>query len=287
VIAYILNCLLYGMVILQVYMYYLCFPNDRPRQKLLVGSFFIVCTFETALQMRDMVKEFAQSFGDLDVFTTVSLSALLQPVTTGIVSCGIQLFYAYQVYVASGSKFLRGVISFLSAIQMLSSIVQSIRSFHFRDYDSIREKTFVEFIAWLIGSAVCDVIIAVVMTFYLLRANSGFKHTHAPLRKLSVLIIETGSASAVLASAGCIVFLTTPDYYLHHVFMKCLMNLYFNTLLVILNNRMRIVGGREEARLNSRSIHIRHVPVEPSRTLHHKENLPGSASIFLTGAPPV
>ncbi|THU83658.1 hypothetical protein K435DRAFT_871057 [Dendrothele bispora CBS 962.96] len=256
-------------------------------QKILVYFLFSICTFETAIQMWDMVRQFAQNFGNEEIFSTLTFSGTLLPVTTGIVSCVVQVFYAYQIHVVSGSSLLRGLVVFLSAIQMLSSIVQSIRSFHFRDYDSIREKTFVEFIAWLIGSAVCDVIIAVVMTFYLFRANSGFKHTHAPLRKLSVLIIETGSASAVLASTGCIVFLTTSDYYLHHVFMKCLMNLYFNTLLVILNNRIRIVGGREEARLNSQSIHVNHVPVEPSGNLRHKENLTGSASISLTEAPPV
>ncbi|THU83657.1 hypothetical protein K435DRAFT_689126 [Dendrothele bispora CBS 962.96] len=235
-------------------MYYLCFPNDRPRQKFLVGSFFIVCTFETALQMRDMVKEFAQSFGDLDVFTTVSLSALLQPVTTGIVSCGIQLFYAHQVFVASGSKFLRGVISFLSVVQLLAAIAQTARAFHFKNYTTLRRKTFVQFTAWLIGSALCDVVIALVMMFYLLRANSGFKHTHAPLRRLSCLFVETGVLPATFATTGCILFLTAPDYTAHHIFIQSLANLYLNTLLVILNSRMSIIHGRAEMRLDNQSI---------------------------------
>ncbi|THU96972.1 hypothetical protein K435DRAFT_890611, partial [Dendrothele bispora CBS 962.96] len=252
----ILDYFLYGIAVLQVYTYYLSFPNDRGRQKALVYSLFSLCTLQTILQMRDMIQQFGKNFGEQDTFNRVYLGEASLPLVTGVVSCAVQLFYAYQIYVISQSKALRASITFLSAVQMIASLVQSVRAFQSSDYKTLRQRTYVTFSMWLIGSAVCDVSIALTMTFYLLRANSGFRRTYAPLRRLLHLIIETGTGSATFASLACILFLAAPAYNVHRIFMKTLVNLYVNTLLVVLNARIWIKGGREEARLDAESVHI-------------------------------
>ncbi|THU97396.1 hypothetical protein K435DRAFT_889016 [Dendrothele bispora CBS 962.96] len=114
IIAYLLDDLFYGILIVQVYLYYSAFPNDKKTIKTLVYSLFSICTFQSILHMRDMFAYFGTNFGNIEEFRKLRLGGSILPTTTGIVSCAVQIFYAYQIHVISRSKLIAGLITLVS-----------------------------------------------------------------------------------------------------------------------------------------------------------------------------
>ncbi|THV01812.1 hypothetical protein K435DRAFT_793028 [Dendrothele bispora CBS 962.96] len=121
------------------------------------------CLVYTSFTLYIYIK-LGQGFGDLNVLSKLSLGMKFMPLSTGAVSGAVQIFYAYQICVVSRSKYLAG-IAILSLLQIVASFYQGVR-----------------------------------LIIILLRADARYKKTRAPLRKLTRLIIETGTASVILNS---------------------------------------------------------------------------------------
>ncbi|KAK7464136.1 hypothetical protein VKT23_006299 [Stygiomarasmius scandens] len=206
--------------------------------------------------MRDMFAYFGTNFGNVEEFQKLRLGGWALPITTGIITCTVQTFYAYQIYVISRSKLLVGLITLLAMSQMIAGFMATAKGVQIKLIPALRKGEYVECTVWLVGSALGDIIIAFIMTIYLCRAGYGFKKTqHAPLRRLVRLIVETGTATAAFASAGCILFLVNTHNY-HQIPVKSLGKIYVSSLLVIFNSRMRIVGSRHEIRPEDATLYL-------------------------------
>ncbi|KAF5340184.1 hypothetical protein D9758_014984 [Tetrapyrgos nigripes] len=258
VIAYLLAILSFGMLVAQTYLYFSAFPNDRNWIKTLVYSLFALCTLQAIFSIHDMSIYFGSEYGNVEVFMKIMLGGYTLPIVTGIVSCAVQVFYAYQIYVISRSKIWAGLIVTLALVQMGASCFETAIDIRVKSFKTLRREGYIVASVWLVGSALCDLIIAVLMTIYLLRADSGHSmlgSTSSPLRRLKSLIVQTGTASAAFGITGCILFLTRSDTSFQ-IPIKPLGNIYVSSLLVILNNRMRIVGSQLEIRPEDLSLHI-------------------------------
>ncbi|KAJ6503140.1 hypothetical protein DFH09DRAFT_864789, partial [Mycena vulgaris] len=97
---------------------------------------------------------------------------------------------------------------------------------------------------WCGASALSDIIIAVCMTYYLSKYDTGFRQTCALVSKLVRLTIETGSLTALVALITVTLFLTFPDRHFFTTPAALMPTLYTNSILVILNARIQIIGGR-------------------------------------------
>jgi len=105
----------------------------------------------------------------------------------------------------------------------------------------------------------------------LMRADTNFIKSTAPLRKLTRLIIETGTAcgmsdshtphpfadassttTATWAAVATVMFCSKTETF-SQIFIRTLGKIYLCTLLVILNSRMSILGGRDEISLETQS----------------------------------
>ncbi|KAK0430063.1 hypothetical protein EV421DRAFT_353324 [Armillaria borealis] len=83
------------------------------------------------------------------------------------------------------------------------------------------------------------------MTYYLMRSNASFRQTRMLVTKLIRLTIETGSVTAVVALVAGILFFVFPHKTFYSAPVVIIPKLYANTILVVLNLRFRIVGGRD------------------------------------------
>ncbi|KAF5350058.1 hypothetical protein D9756_009294 [Leucocoprinus leucothites] len=83
VIGYLLAWGLYGVLAVQVYIYFLAFPHDNAMNKSLVGVVFMLETLQAILIARDMFESFARGFGDPDAITGLHMSGLSAPIIGG------------------------------------------------------------------------------------------------------------------------------------------------------------------------------------------------------------
>jgi hypothetical protein len=246
-LGYVFNWGLFGALSVQVYIYYMSFPKDRTSIKTLVFGLYLLETVQTILVTHDLFHAYAIGFGNLSQLESAQLEWLSVPILSGIVSCTVQMFFAYRIFLLSGSKVVGGIIAAIALTQGASAITQGVQAAIINDFAKLQTEAFVSCTLWLAGSAVCDVIIAVCMSYYLSRKDSAFKATHVLINRLVRLTIETGSLTAAVATVDIILFLSFPHNNYHTAPALTLAKLYTNTLVLILNSRIRIVGGRESS----------------------------------------
>jgi len=246
-LGYFFNWCLYGVLCIQVYIYYLAFPLDNRFNKFLVYAIFAVETTQTVLITHDSFHSFAIGYGNINVLNSAQLEWIAIPIMSGIVSMVVQIYYGYRLSILSGSRSLGLTISAIALTQGSAAITQGVQAFKIGNFRDLASKAFVSCAIWLTMSAACDLIIAASMTYILLRKDTRLASTHAAVSRAIRIIVETGCLTAMAATVHVTLFLAVRDKPYFAGAALILAKLYSNSFLVIFNSRIRIVGGRNSA----------------------------------------
>ncbi|KAF9072056.1 hypothetical protein BDP27DRAFT_1418416 [Rhodocollybia butyracea] len=246
IIGYLLHWGLFGTLSVQTYLYYLAFPNDRYIIKCVVYGIFTIEVIQTVLITHDAFAIFGYGFGNFDSLTDIHMEWFTVPVMSGVVAFVGQAFYAYRIWVLSRSKVVPLLILLVSLVSSVAAFMTGVYDFQIGNVIAVTQssKTSIAGGIWCGAAALGDITIAVCMTYYLSHMESGFKSTHSLITKYTRLTIETGSVTALVALLDIILFFGFPTkgYYITPVVI--MPKLYANSILVVLNARMRILGGR-------------------------------------------
>ncbi|KAK0454314.1 hypothetical protein EV421DRAFT_2046804, partial [Armillaria borealis] len=241
IVASLLHWGLFGTLSVQLYLYYLAFPKDRKFTKYLVYGVYVVEFVQTILVSHDIFAVFGYGFGDLEAVTEMRFNWLTVPVMSGAAACVGQVFYAYRILILSNSRI---VPIFVTCVRCQCSFSVEVWLIYLQVSLTSSVAAIITGI-WCGGSALCDVVIAICMTYYLMRSNTGFRRTRIIVTKLIRLTIETGSLTAVVALLNLILFFALPDQSFYTAPALLMPKLYANTVYMVLNSRIRIMGGRD------------------------------------------
>ncbi|KAH9068059.1 hypothetical protein EDB83DRAFT_2519175 [Lactarius deliciosus] len=275
------NWTLYGVLVVQTYVYSYNFPGDRTLLKLLAAppmySVFLVETAQTALTGADLYDWFAPGFFDMGFHQT----DFDVPIIGSIVSLIVQLFFVYRIWLLSERSSW-----FPCLIICLCSIVGAVAAFYggvyayVHDNHMSRQALHIPLLIWMSGNALADVLIACSIFFHLRRRRNegdGQFSEHA-LSRIVRLTIET---NVLTSTVGIIVFLMLaifPDKSWFACPLAILGKLYSNTLLVSLNNRISIREGRG-AVVRSPPLTLAFTPNEPGSEIVNVEFEKSSAAL--------
>ncbi|KAI0043609.1 hypothetical protein FA95DRAFT_1563148, partial [Auriscalpium vulgare] len=205
---------LYGVLTAQIYSYHYNFADERKLVKILVWGVFILETIQTAMSIAEVYHWYADGFGDMATLERTYISPIDTPLITSLVSFVVQTFYCYRIYVLKPTLcWLSSLVASISLAQAISGIVGGI------DGSAVHFAQAHEFIApaylWLIGDAVADIMIAVIMvsllaTFRIVEDS----YTRRMVSRIMRLCVETNVASATVALLALILFVASPYYYL-------------------------------------------------------------------------
>ncbi|THU83610.1 hypothetical protein K435DRAFT_592978, partial [Dendrothele bispora CBS 962.96] len=243
-LGYLLNWGLFGMLSIQVYVYHIAFPNEKIRLKCLVFGIYFIEAIQTIIITHDAWKAYASGYGRLEALGNLQLEWLAVPFLSGIVSCMVQITYAHRLFVLSGSKLLAIGVSLISVMQGSAAVAQGVQAFFIGNLADLATEAFTSCAIWLAGSAVCDIIIAIGMTFLLLKRNTQYPTTNTIITKLVHLVVETGLLTAVATSVDLVLFLAFPHQSYYACIALTLAKLYSNSLLAIFNSRTQTLAGR-------------------------------------------
>ncbi|KJA15145.1 hypothetical protein HYPSUDRAFT_208133 [Hypholoma sublateritium FD-334 SS-4] len=250
------NWALYGVLSVQTYVYYLNFPEDSSWKKALdlstVYGCYIFEMIQTAMTAADLYFWFGSGYGNLTRLGNVNISPADTPILCGIIAAVVQCFFAYRIFTLRRSYWsICVLIILISIMQAAGAFGAGIRGFKLQEYARFHENTMfpASFDVWLIGSALCDVLIAGTMLWLFRQTKrEGTRNGRRILGKLVCLILETNTFTAGIALLSFIFYTTLPDSNLFISIGLIMGKLYSNTLLVTFNNR----------------IALRHVDAEPS-----------------------
>ncbi|KAF9460010.1 hypothetical protein BDZ94DRAFT_1311874 [Collybia nuda] len=243
-LGYILNWGLYGSLCVQVYYYYLAFPKDRLVLKGLVYGLCLMETAQSILIAHDLFKIFAFGYGNVAELIDPQLTWVIAPIMTGIGNFTVQAYFAHRIHIISGSKIPGIIILMLALMQSISAVVCGVQVQLANDFTAIQDEAPTTTTIWLVGSAVCDIIIALFMIYFLSRRATGFSDTQAMITKIMRLTVETGSLTATVAIIDVVLFIAFKSRNYHVAPALILGKLYSNTLVTSLNSRLVIVGSR-------------------------------------------
>ncbi|KAF8190753.1 hypothetical protein K438DRAFT_1676063 [Mycena galopus ATCC 62051] len=239
IIIFLMDSVLFGALTVQLFLYYQAFPNDVLSNKSLAYIIYILNFGITMLVFDLAIATFGFGFSNISALTPVRVEWIILPILGGLVAFLAQSFYAYRIHVLSKTRVIPCCIVIISLASCIGSILM--------DTSSPTEASQAHFLAvgvWCGGSALCDILIAVCMTYYLTKINTELRHIGAWLSKLTRLTIETNSLTAVVALVAVTLWLVFPHdiYYLSAG--TTLPKFYGYSVLVVLNSRIEIVGSR-------------------------------------------
>ncbi|KAF9562872.1 hypothetical protein CPC08DRAFT_761180 [Agrocybe pediades] len=240
----VFNWFLFGALSTQVYAYFLAFPDDVPFIRLLVLGIYILETTQSILFIQDLFRTFASGFGNFETIDQIDTLWFSGPILTGLAAFVAQAFYAHKLKIISQSKTLASVIVLLASVQLCGAIVLAVQFKNAVLLTSfLGTKVYITTGIWNGSSAICDVLIAVAMTVYLKRRDTGIKDRSVFLKGIIRLTIETGLLTATVAilNLALAVLPNQPTYYLTSA--SILGQLYSNSTLAVLNNRLRVGSG--------------------------------------------
>ncbi|KAJ7611657.1 hypothetical protein FB45DRAFT_313632 [Roridomyces roridus] len=241
----VMNWMLLGALGVQIYIYFLAFPRDRPFIKILVALVGVAEICQTMGDSRDTAKIFGAQWGDANALDEVGWAFFSVPVLGSLVASVGQIFFAYRIHVI-GQKALivPAVIIVVTAFQLGAGIWTAIlicRAGHFSQLKNLHPP-----IAWLSATAADDLLIVAGTVFYILKAQEpGFRHTRAILTRIIKVTVTTGVLCAVFAIIDLVLFVHFDGNNFHLGVCIWLSKLYSNSMLAILNSRARIVHDPE------------------------------------------
>jgi len=237
------NWALYGILLVQVYIYHLYFPDDKRLFKILVYTLFFLNTLQTALTGVDAWYWFCNGYGNLIKLSNPYISAYDTPMLGSVIAIIVQWFFCYRIYSLSKSYLLSGFIAMVSLMGGAAGIIGGIRGAILGNFAAAREHIdMIALYIWLIATAVADVLLAVSLTFMLFRtkATGGRFHSKDLVYRIVRLTVETTIVSASLAMISLILYFAIPDKSYFICPTGSFGKVYSIALLMTFNNRLAL-----------------------------------------------
>ncbi|KAJ7320785.1 hypothetical protein DFH08DRAFT_387258 [Mycena albidolilacea] len=233
-IGSLLHFFFFGTLLIQVYVYRLCFPKDFLGLKFVVYFIFLAMLVCTCLIAADLEYWFGSGYGDISRFADPRNSRFYNPLMGSLIGMIVQLFFAYRIFAMKRAAWPLALLTGLIALaQCAGGMGAGIVSY--MDGNMVHDSTRTALAhLWLIAGAVVNILIAGTMTFLLTVTTPP-----APgiVKNAVRMVIETNNLTTVAALVGLILFFACPNTTYWVCPTMVLPGMYANTLLVTLNNR--------------------------------------------------
>ncbi|KNZ73544.1 hypothetical protein J132_01352 [Termitomyces sp. J132] len=265
----VLNFLLYGITITQLYLYHI----SSNRWEIQVYLLFVGDTVHTLFTLLYMYETLIDHFGDTTHLETANWVFATGPALTGILGGLVQAFFAWRIKVLTAGRKITIIILFCATSSFLMGVATATAAGIVPQFDEF-PKFRVTVILWLGCSSLADVLITGTLVFYLVNLNmktinllqdlmfdqknhkTGFIRTDTYIDRVIRLTVQTGLITAIWAFVDLMLFLLSAsflqqdckwffltvccDFFIpcrHLLFNTPLSKLYTNSLMSSLNAR--------------------------------------------------
>ncbi|KAF7339194.1 F-box domain-containing protein [Mycena venus] len=243
-IGVLLNTMLYGVMLVQMFMYYTRYSKrDSKWTRLLILYLLIVETADVVFEIGFIFEPLIVYYGSARALENTPLflkpGASGGPTTTVAISTAVQLFVAWRIETLTEAYLFPVLISVLSLVSLGGGISVTYLVASHDDFAFALSPKFHPFVTtWLSSSAACDVIMSAVLIYSLYTRKTGTSPTDRYVDRIIRLTVQTGSITAVTAMVDLLVFLLKPpNTALQFIWDLPLSKLYTNALLSTLNAR--------------------------------------------------
>ncbi|KAF7294606.1 hypothetical protein MIND_00997200 [Mycena indigotica] len=237
----IMNWLLFGVLLVQIYIYYVAFPKDPRWAKLGVAAIILLELLETITDSREMVNTFGLRWGDMEELDIVGMAWFGVPIIGPLIASIGQGVFAWRIYLISQSIYLPVLISLTSAVQLAAGFWTGINISKAGRFSLLQDRNVIPTSLWLASTSLCDLLIMFGMVYYLIRTREReFSRISSAISRILFLTVETGAICTAVVLADLYLFLAFKGTNLHLALCIELSKIYSNSILLIFNSRARI-----------------------------------------------
>ncbi|KAK7472054.1 hypothetical protein VKT23_000165 [Stygiomarasmius scandens] len=213
--------------------------------KAVVYFVYLLEAVQTVLLTRDAFRVFGYGFGSMASLDAMAWIWFSVPIMSGIIGTTVQLFFAWRIYILSGRKWhIPALVSLVSVVGCGAAIWVGVYAKILNHFTGLPPHLYKQYSVWLGSTALVDTIITSCMVHILWSSRTGFKSTNSLLTKFVRLAVETAFVCSAVAIIELAMFVAFRNDSFYMCPARMLSKLYSNSLLALLNARMRIVGGR-------------------------------------------
>ncbi|KAJ6588042.1 hypothetical protein B0H19DRAFT_1247766 [Mycena capillaripes] len=245
-IGIIIDWMLQGTLIVQLYLYYAANRKDPILLKIVVYGVFILDTIQTLFATVDTWNMLVVRWGNPDIVAHPFWAGGLLDVYLNLpVSISVQFFFAWRVYTLKPTRIVLCVSGFIVSVGIIQCVAALVLSTLFIADPPNQSRLILPNDLWLAGTLVTDFTITVAMVVVLWgvkTSSSQFETTSQVIMRLIVLSIEVGAPTVFVAAAELFISQSWPQSFLYLVPTWIIGKLATNALLISLNARGYIRG---------------------------------------------
>ncbi|KAK7048263.1 hypothetical protein R3P38DRAFT_1856660 [Favolaschia claudopus] len=234
-IGLVVSAILYGVTILQTYLYYRNYPKDNKLLKWMVAILWLLDTAHLVLCTIAVYTVLVLNFNNPSILQRPTWSMNVQTDFNGLIGIIVEIFYARRVWIVSRNIYLTSIILILSVIHFGLGIVFTVGSFQ------TSRNNFANLV-WItstgLGSAAAaDMLIGISLCYYLSKSRTGFQRTDNLISTLMKYSLSTGFLTGIIACLVVLTFGIMPDNFVYVAFFWLMGKCYVNSVLAALNSR--------------------------------------------------
>jgi len=229
-----------GILSVQAYVYYESFPQDPKRVKALVAAVWTLDLVHLILICQSVYHYLITSWGNDAALLQSTEELDLHLVLVGAATILCQGFFLHRVWTFSKKNWLlTGVLALACTTTVgldIAMTIQTSRNKSVAVFSSVGQEIITMF---SLGAGV-DMVIALLLVWYLQQGRTSFESTNFVLTRIIQYTVATGLATSLLA-LGCVAaYMLKPDGFVFIAMHFSLGRMYTNALLATLNSRRNL-----------------------------------------------
>ncbi|KAJ8463199.1 hypothetical protein ONZ45_g6559 [Pleurotus djamor] len=190
-IGVFLNTILYGLLVLQMFIYYQTYKKDATWIKYFVLYLFVIETMNTGFDIAMMYEPLILNWGSAVATTFFPKMLAAEPIVTASISTPIQIFIAWRILTISKSRIIPAIIVFFAIVSLGGATWTSVKLAMIKLFIRKPELHWCALL-WLLSSAISDGLIAFTLVYTLYQRKTGFKETDNAINRIMRVTIQTG-----------------------------------------------------------------------------------------------
>ncbi|CAA7267161.1 unnamed protein product [Cyclocybe aegerita] len=251
---------IYGITTLQAYFYYLSFPQDGIKTKLLVASIWILDTIHAIFMCHALHYYLIDQFGNAaalrDGTWTVFMSIAINVIMAFIVQC----FFTQRIFKLSPLDrrwWIAGIIGFFVFAHFVFGIQTVVYLFIKKQFSRLKEVALNNALPFGISAIISDITIAAALCMLLRNSRTTFEDTNTVINRLIIFAINRCILTSAMAILETIVFTVLPNSFYSLAIDFVIGKLYANSLLAVLNSRARLRSGTTQEESSATEMSLR------------------------------
>ncbi|KAF8170536.1 hypothetical protein K438DRAFT_1982684 [Mycena galopus ATCC 62051] len=297
-VSLFLATILYGMGLIQAYLYFHWYTKDHWGVKVVVICLLISETLHITFFFCATYWVLIDHFGDFNALVVITWYHSVQLLAGYLSVFIVQMYFAYCIYactkisvVLSVHETLMGLvhpkykimpifITALALLQICAGIAQTVITTELGSFTHLYQTKRITTLQ-AASALVCDVSITACLCYTLRSSKSTIESTNSLLNMLIINAVNRGMLTAFAAALNIILFLAIPNSFWFSLALTPSGKLYMNSMLATLNTREHIRQRMQQNSVGRISICLENISTNPSSDPANPET-PANTTIDIT-----